>query len=244
MANWDFRNNHVQEGIDKVAFPTAETILLSAGKASFDENSTAATVTAGADGGINRTLSADFQALGLIENFAINQNMGNSKIFEVGSSRSYVIPGKYTGAMNLSRVLGFEDSLLKLLWKKTSVAQALASNVAALPSNSLPGAKDPSQGDNATEQLWMNIGSHIFLEQIGILFWIVSTVSKRIEKGADETVSPITIADLSDDYGAFYLEYGTLTGHQFGANAGAVVLMENVGLMFERMVPVSVTAGT
>lgn len=241
-GDWDFRNFHVQKEVDQVAFPTAETILISAGEPELGDNITPDPTDAGAQS------EATFSPLGLVENFGINQNMGNQKIFEVGSSRSYIIPGKYTGAINMSRILGYMDSILRAMYQgRAGVRAMVQSLIDAKAPETLPGAllnQNFQTDKQKTELLWMNIGSQVFLQKIGLLFWIVGTSAPRLSSAGNESQVDFDAAiglTSNVDYGAFYLEHGTLTGHQFGANAGAVVLMENVGMMYERLVPVSVS---
>lgn len=239
MGNsWDWRNFHVQRNA-KVSFPTAETILIAAGPPTAKDLVAQNISTSGASSisnlveGVAKS-TANVDPVGLVENFAINQNMGNSKIFEIGSSRSYIIPGKYSGSMNMSRILGFSKSILAMLWGPTSKKYSTSLFKQASGNKSaLPGATEKAQ-------LWMNIGSQIFLDQIGLLFWILTTSGIDVN---DDGLTDVNLSEkaLSEDYGAFYVEYAALTAHQFGANAGAVVLMENIGLMFERMTPVSVS---
>lgn len=232
--NWDFRNSNVVDTVDATAFPTAETILIAAGEPTFNENFPTVEGSTGFDlTGVTPETEAQmkgsqFSPLGLVETVGLSQNVGNQKIFEIGSARSYIIPGKYAGSLNLSRVLGFHESILRAMFNKRKKVQERITTLRALNSTQdLPGEVI----GGTTGLSWFNIGSHVFLEQIGLLFWMVGTTNP---KAATATTGYA-------DYGAFYMEHGMVSGHNFGVNAGAVVLMESVGMMFERLVPVSVT---
>jgi hypothetical protein len=52
----------------------------------------------------------------VLENVGLSQSKQLQRLFEIGSSRSYFIPGRVIGSITLGRVLYHGPSLLKVLY--------------------------------------------------------------------------------------------------------------------------------
>src|SRR4051812_40058942 len=70
----------------------------------------------GSPGGASAELNQLVYPIGITQSFNLSQNMNLARIFEIGSDRSYFIPGRVMGQIGLSRVLYHGPSLLRVLY--------------------------------------------------------------------------------------------------------------------------------
>ena len=110
FANWDFQNYHVQQDINMGQFVNAESTLVGAGPPELPSSVET--------GGFTATTAATAMVypIGLLETISLQQSKQMQKIFEIGSSRSYFIPGRVVGSINLGRTFYFGPSLLRVLY--------------------------------------------------------------------------------------------------------------------------------
>lgn len=104
-GNWDF-NHFVQNAKDMRGgnFISAESILIAAGPPSLPIK----------DGG----LAKNCYRIGLVEQAILSQSHQLQRIFEIGSKRSVIIPGREIGTLSLARVIYNGRSLLRMLYSK------------------------------------------------------------------------------------------------------------------------------
>lgn len=159
--------------------------------------------------------------IGLTQNFNIGHNKQWSRIFELGSHRSYFIPGRSMGQVGFGRMLYHGPSLLRVLYAYyndtlggTQVPQ-LFPNVGA---SAMPNPHDV-QVPPGYENFFINLASDLFDQPIGLL--VVTKDNKR------------------RTYGAFYLESCVIPNHSFSTDAQGVIMQEQVALQFEQLVPIS-----
>ena len=109
--NWDFHNHHVQEELLGGEFVSAETTLIAAGPPRLSD------IAPSGDQTIDTQDEGDMVfPIGVLENVGMSQSKQLQRIFEIGSSRSYFIPGRTIGSLTLGRVLYHGPSLLKVLY--------------------------------------------------------------------------------------------------------------------------------
>ena len=177
--------------------------------------------------------------IGVLENVGLSQSKQLQRIFEIGSSRSYFIPGRTIGSVTLGRVLYHGPSLLKVLYAhyKQSAAGALNfMNEGKGAKINVGGVEIPSP--NATlldlpqlqkelhrvkfnpgfDDLWMNLASDIFNQPTGIAIYFRNQLDMTL--------------------GAVYLEECYVQGHQLSISSGSVLLMEGVSLQFDQVRPI------
>lgn len=108
VSTWRPLTNHVQQDIpDSGKFIDAKTVLLAAGPARFSD------ARPGGSGNL------DFAyPIGAMENFSLSQSRTVQRIFEIGSLKSYFVPGRSIGQVSFGRSLYNGDSLLKVLNKE------------------------------------------------------------------------------------------------------------------------------
>lgn len=213
ISSWAPLTDHVQNDIpDSAAFIDAKTVLLAAGPARLHQLK-----GAGAGGLTNLDVA---YPIGVMENFSVNQTKTVQRIFEIGSIRSYFVPGRIIGQAAFGRTLYNGRSLLNVLY-----AVANTRNSAPLTSGTfrtLSGNADQNLNIRASPgegNLYMAMHSDLFNHPFGLLVYMV-----------DNNLNP---------YGAVYLEENYLQGHQLSINSQATVLVEGTSSQFDLCVPVS-----
>ncbi len=159
--------------------------------------------------------------VGITQSFNLSQNRQFSRIFELGSERSYFISGRTIGQVGLSRVLYHGPSILRVLYAyyqdllPPTVVPAMFPNVGA---SSMPNPHDV-QISPGYENFYCNLASDLFSQPIGLL---------------------VVVKDTNQDtYGAFYLEACVIPNATFATDAQGVVMQESVALQFELVVPIA-----
>lgn len=159
--------------------------------------------------------------IGITQNFNLSQNMQLARIFELGSDRSYFIPGRVVGQIGLGRVLYHGPSLLRVLYAyyqdlvPSTVVEALFPNVGA---STMPNPHDvvvPAGYEN----FYINLASDLFSQPFGLL---------AIMRDSNQ-----------DTYGAVYAEACYVPNHSFSVDSQGVVVQEQVGIQYELLVPVA-----
>jgi len=214
VDSWDFHNFHIQEELTAGEFLNAESTLVCAGPPTLD--------MAGLGSG-----SAVYP-IGLVENTGISQSKQLQRVFEIGSSRSYFIPGRVVGSFSMGRVIFNGASLLrvKYAWMNLPANHSQimeddieADVVAELPiePDDMAGLDSPVSGyDNAM----FNLNSAIFNQPYGMMLLLRD--------------------QINNDYAQVYLENCYVQGHQFSVSSGSTLLLEAATSQFDRLVPAKV----
>lgn len=230
LNEWRFFDRHVSSELQGGQFISAATILIAAGPPLLSDF---------ASGGTDADLDAASEIafpIGIVENFGMSQNRQLQRMFEIGSKRSYFIPGRTIGSTSLGRVLFFGPSLLRVLYAHYPVTKnpqtlgdfnVLNKNVERSLGSRTPevldipgfGSPDAEPGQNA--DFWINLASDIFDHPFGLLIYLRDA--------------------QNDAYGGFYLEDTNLQAHQFNINASSVLVAEGVSAQFDKLIPVNIT---
>lgn len=159
--------------------------------------------------------------VGITQNFNISHNRQFSRIFELGTERSYFISGRTIGQLGLSRILYHGPSVLRVLYAyyqdliPNTIVPAVFPNVGA---GAMPNPHDV-QLPPGYENFYINLASDLFSQPIGLL---------------------VVVKDSNlDTYGAFYLESCVIPNHTFATDAQGVIVQESVAMQFELAVPIS-----
>jgi len=231
FQNWDFQNFHVQQELFGGEFISAETTLVAAGPPRLSDVSQA--------GGAN---SAVVFPIGVLENVGISQSKQLQRVFEIGSRRSYFIPGRVVGSVTLGRILYHGPSLLKVLYayyKQTKVPRFMYNPIGS--TITIEGMRTPDPNaqllDLGTLQnelhkvkilpgyndAWLSLFSDIFNQPFGLAFYFKNALERT--------------------YGALYLDECYLQGHQVSISSGSVLIMEGVSAQFDVARPVQLSTG-
>ena len=231
--NWNFHNHHVQEELMGGEFVSAETTLIAAGPPRLTD-------ITGPDSTVDTADEGDMVfPIGVLENVGMSQSKQLQRIFEIGSSRSYFIPGRTIGSLTLGRVLYHGPSLLKVLYAhyKQSASDALnfmhegkgatvniggvdvpSPNATLLDLPNLQSELHRVKFNPGYDDLWMNLASDIFNQPTGICIYFRNQLDMTL--------------------GAIYLEECYVQGHQLSVSSGSVLLMEGVSLQFDMVRPI------
>ena len=227
---WNFNTDHVQPDFRGGQFASAESTLVAAGPPKLAQ---------AAGGGENTVYP-----IGLLENIGIQQSKQLQRVFEIGSSRSYFIPGRVIGSVNLGRVFYYGPSLLRVIYayyKNNENGIAIGDSVGRVdvgtenertnPNNALINLNDitteslhkvnQSPGD---DYFFCNLASDMFNQGTGLAIYFKDSNSNLI--------------------GAMYLEDSYIQGHQINISSGSVLIMEGASLQFDRCLPIRVTTSS
>jgi len=225
FSDWAPYNNYVQAGMVDGQYVNAGFMMLAAGPPRI-ANIGSATSLGAALSGNGEAANQIVLPIGILQNFNLSHNRQFSRIFEIGSERSYFISGRTVGQLSLGRVYYHGASLLRILYAyyRDDVAPTLVPSMW------------PNIGEWYTtnphdviippgyENIYMNLASDLFAQPIGLLMYI---------------------RDINQDaLGAGYFESSFIPNHSLATDAQGVLLQENVGVQFERMVPVSIASLT
>lgn len=212
LTSWAPLTDHVQNDIpDGSAFIDAKTVLVAAGPARLSQ------LTARGAGGLTNLDVA--YPIGCLENLSVNQTKTIQRIFEIGSIRSYFVPGRVIGQAAFGRSMYNGRSLLNVLYAVTNTSNGAPLVAGAFrtlsgsTSTNLTIRSQPGFGN-----FFINMASDLFNYAFGLLCYMV-----------DNALNP---------YGAVYLEENHLQGHQFAVNSQATVIVEGTSSQFDLAVPV------
>jgi hypothetical protein len=161
--------------------------------------------------------------IGVLQSFNLGHNRQFSRIFEIGSERSYFISGRTVGQLGLGRVYYHGASLLRILYAYYQDAIGPTVVPSMWPN---AGSKTQSNPHDVIippgyENLFFNLASDLFAQPIGILMYV---------------------RDCNQDaLGALYFEACYLPNHSIATDSQGVLLQENVAVQFERAVPVAIS---
>lgn len=208
--DWDFENKQVQQPDNPSASQQVGTkaVLVSFGPPMMDEDT-------------------DFVVCGFIQNLSLNQQKQIQEIFEVGSGRRYMADGPTRNSLNISRALFSGPSLMKVIATGMTQSEIDASDPGGDELDELFGAeKQNSAAAKFDHAFWMNLGSSIFQNPMGIL------LEYRTFAGDGKN-------ERDEDYGAVFLQNCKAQSHSIQMQAGQWLMHENMQFRFEAVKPVN-----
>jgi hypothetical protein len=230
FSNWDFYNYHIQEDLQGGQFVSAESTLIAAGPPQISQ-----TREGGTNGGI--------YPIGLLESVGLQQNKQLQRIFEIGSTRSYFIPGRVIGSISIGRTFYFGPSLLRVLYayyrQKSNPNGINFGTEAPGTRTTIDGQEVPSP-DAALLDGVDDASLHVLRRSPGEDYFFVELASDLFNQ---PTGMAIYFKDQNfTSVGAMYLEFCYVQGHQLNISSGSVLVMEGVSLQYDRIVPIKVMA--
>ena len=227
-SNWDFHNFHVQQELEGGQFVSAESTLIASGTPKVSQTS-----SAGQTGGV--------YPIGLLESVGLQQSKQLQRIFEIGSIRSYFIPGRVIGSLSIGRTFYFGPSLLRVLYAYYNQP------------NNPNGIVFGSQAPGST----ITVDGKEVLDPAAQLLDVVDATSLHtlrktpgedyffIDLASDLFNQPTGMAIYFKDanttsVGAMYLETCHVQGHNMSISSGSVLIMEGVSMQFDRIVPIKI----
>lgn len=240
-SNWDFHNYHVQQDLKGGQFVSAESTLIAAGPPNLDVPSS--------DPANPQQSAGDPGALvypiGMLESVGLQQNKQLQRIFEIGSTRSYFVPGRTIGSISIGRTFYYGPSLMRVLYayyknkqgtngSLVSVGQGTAAQVSSSDGGTIPnpeaalitGGPDLAElhGIRRTPgegYFWVDLASDVFAQPTGLAIYFKDANSVSV--------------------GALYCEEAYIQGHQMTVSSGSVLIMEGVSMQYDRIRPIKMT---
>jgi hypothetical protein len=225
FSEWAPYSSFVQAGMVDGRYANASFMMLAAGPPRL-ANLGGAAALAGAVRGGGQNANQIVFPIGILQNFNLSHSRQFSRIFEIGSERSYFIAGRTVGQLGLGRIYYHGASLLRVLY---AYYQDL------LPPTLVPamfpnaGARQMSNPHNIIippgyENIFVNLASDLFAQPVGLLMYL---------------------RDINlDTLAAAYFEACYLPNHSIATDAQGVLIQESVAVQFERVVPVAVAGLT
>ena len=214
-GNWDWENKHVidsfsneNDNTEDAEFQVhdlieAGSVLIAAGPSKLDSN----------DEG-----STKIVPIGLIEQAQVQQNKQLQHIFEIGSKISYIMPGRTTGQISLSRVFFDGPSLLKALYAGEVEADKNAEDEDVKLTKFRNGKSDITSQKIGSGNFGINLASAFFDQPHGLCFFF--------RDRENDNVSQV------------FFEGCRVGTHNFSVNSQQNILEEAVTMSFTRVVPV------
>lgn len=223
VTGWRPETNYVQSGLTDGRYVAANYTLLAAGPPRL-ANIGPASALAGSLVGSAKGVGEVVHPMGFIQQVGLNFSQQWSRIFEIGSDRSYFIPGRSVGQLQLGRVWFHGATLLRLLYAyyqdpigPTTVSPMLPAAAAAAMANPHNVIVPPG-----FENVFVNLASDLFRQMIGVMMYIKDSNKETL--------------------GAGYFEACTIPNWGIQTDSQGLVYQESCGLQFERMVPIEVSA--
>lgn len=227
FSEWSPYTNYVQAGMVDGRYANAGFTMLAAGPprlANIGGSAAFSQMASIQSGG--QAANQIVYPLGLIQNFNLSHTRQFSRIFEIGSERSYFIAGRTVGQLGLGRIYYHGASMLRVMY---AYYQDMVPPTAVLPMFDNNGARSMSNPHDVIippgyENIYMNLASDLFAQPIGILMYM---------------------RDINQDtLAAVYFEACYLPNHTVATDSQGVLLQESAAVQFERAVPVAVSSLT
>lgn len=231
VSDWKPYENRVQGGLRDGNFVNGQFILLCAGPPYYKQI-----------GGASSDLEGDIAVypIGMTQNLSISQNKSITRIFEIGSDRSYFIPGRSVGQLTLGRIVYHGPSLLRVLWATFGDGniKSLHDQTVGLPpygpkDGGVQGGQGKEKIANSSKALhqvqippgydnmFLNLASDMFNNPMGLML---------IMKDSEQNM--VTAA---------YFENCYVPSHSLAVDSQGLIMQESVGIQYERMrsIPIS-----
>lgn len=225
FSDWSPYSSYVQAGLVDGRYANAGFTMLAAGPPRLANIGGAAAIAGAVQGGGQAANQIVFP-IGIVQNFNLSHTRQFSRIFEIGSERSYFIAGRTVGQLGLGRLYYHGASLLRIMYAyyqdliPPTLVPAMFPNAGAAQMSNPHDVVIPPGYEN----IYLNLASDLFAQPVGMLMYI---------------------RDINlDTLAAVYFEACYLPNHSWATDAQGVLIQESVAVQFERAVPVAVAALT
>lgn len=219
LADWKPYETAVQPELNDGEYVSGQFTMLAAGPPRLANLGGKAIV--GASGLPASNLGDWAYPIGVLQGFSLGQNMNISRFFELGSQRSYFVPGRVMGQIQLNRVMYYGPSLLKMLYAYyRDIGPFSLEPLFSNPAFSALANPKPIKLPPGYENIFLNLASDLFTQPVGLLLYLRDSYESTVA--------------------AAYAECALVPSHNIGADSGGLVIQEGVSLQYERIVPVAV----
>lgn len=228
--SWDWEDQHVSQAYvsDATDLSTSESIAIN----DIVESGTTLIAAGPADLDSAVDLAKNPEGfrivpIGLVEAAQISMNKPLSRIFEIGSKLSYIIPGRTVGGISLSRVFFDGPSLLKAIYMGEVKADFASDNEKFAEFVSNPYKESDVEkyqrfANIGSGNLAMNLASSFFDQPIGLAFFFKDQSSQQV--------------------GQTYFEGCRVSTYNIGLSSNMNVITESINMEFIRCKPINTSA--
>jgi len=157
--------------------------------------------------------------VGLTDGIGLNQSAQLQRLYEIGSNRAFFTRGKTASSVQFSKMLADQDNIIATLLKN-ALPDGLSINDEG---EAAPGA------DGRASSIMMNLDSEYTNIPFGLMLVFKTRGGHGISGQRGKTLA------------AVYLEYCMFSNFSFQISSGVPVIMENISMEFDRVVPVGIT---
>jgi len=236
FINWKFASEHVQAELQNGEYVSAESTLILAGPSRLRMIS---------DGSAD-PLAAKSRLfpVGLLQTMQVAQNRQVARLFEIGSKRSYFVPGRLFANFQINRILFYGPSLMRLLYA-LAPRRGFGQPFNFAPDGTTPRQQDQLQTPPSYESLFPARGTNF---QLGPGHGGKTADDNRdffINLASELFNVPFGLCPLLKDarqrpYGSFYMEDCMIEAHSIGFDSNNIVIAEGVNGQFDMLMPVQV----
>ncbi len=224
FSDWTPYQNFVQSGLADGAFAHGGFTLIAAGPPRLQDIGGSVQLANALAGG-GAAANDIVLPIGGLQNFSLGQNKNFARIYELGSYRSYFIAGRDFGQIGLGRVYYHGASLLRLLYAYYQDALVGGGVTIAQMYQSSAGQNQANPHDviisPGYENIFLNLGSDLFSQPVGLLLYLRDSNNRTLGSG--------------------YFEHVVVPNHNLAVDSQGLLIQEQCGLQYERLVPVKVT---
>lgn len=222
FSDWSPYENFVQSGLADGAYAHGGYTMLAAGPPRLSDVGSAialqGSLTNGGAAANNIVLP-----IGIVQNFNLTQTRNFSRVFELGSERSYFISGRTVGQIGLGRVYYHGSSLLRILYAYYQDTLGGVTVDAMYPNQAAGLAANPHDVviPPGYENIFINLASDLFSQPVGMLMYIRDSNQRTL--------------------GSQYFEHVVIPNHTWAVDSQGLMIQEQASIQYERLVPVAVT---
>ena len=255
LQSWDFSTKHVQQNLEGSDFVGSHSVILCATYPRVSDMATNPGMQGPMQPGESMSGTETFDGyvstgsnlandttkaypIGVIDSSAIQQDRNLQQIFEIGSTRSYLMSARTITQMSINRILYNVPSMLRCLYayypeeklryanqdvtlaydqyKGNMIQPPILTAVNTTAVTGLPDIKDaPGYGD-----FWMNLASDLFSHPMGLVLFVKDNNKRNVA--------------------AMYLEDCYIQNNSFQMSANSVVMAESCTIRCDRIHPIAV----
>lgn len=245
LATWDFASKHVQNNLQGGDFIGSHSTIICATAPRASDLASSGPGVGFADygyGAVDQNMEKSNSScyaipIGVIDSAGIQQDRQLAQIFEIGSTRSYIMSARTMTQLNINRVMYKGPNLLRTLYAyyPTDHESWAGTENVFRDNEKLEGSSHgnyPIQLGNTSDynqgfktipgynNFWMNLASDVFSHPMGlVIFW----------KDNDHR-----------DVAAVYLEECYIQNHMMNISANSVIVAEGCSIRCDRVLPIKV----
>jgi hypothetical protein len=243
FTDWNWASEHVQVDLKNGEYVSAESTLMLAGPSRLSM----------ALSGDEASMGQYLVPIGLIQMFQIAQNRQVARLFEIGSKRSYFVPGRLFSNFQMNRILFFGPSLMRLLYAVAPIGQGQGQVLKQTEAGKVPlegsgTVQTPSAyKDLFPERVTKSGSGYLLAPGYGNTKPDADNRDFYINLASEVFNVPFGVCMVTKDakqrpYGAFYLEDMMIEAHTMGVDSNNIVIAEGCNGQFDMVVPLTLQA--